>query len=172
MVETGTPKKATNLCSNFLAHKKLGGGFKYFWVSSLPGEMIPFWLRFFKWVETTNQKPMEKKNTTLRNAGPSHRGIFDSVERTSWIDWIHQELEIPLSTWSKFFLAAIFVSFMAWGINHQLGKTSVALELIVFFRGDRGVFLTKVSKCTWNHGVFSIAVRKLNIFEDIVSIYP
>ena len=33
----------------------LGGGFKHFWCSSLPGEMIQFWLIFFRWVETTTK---------------------------------------------------------------------------------------------------------------------
>jgi len=32
----------------------LGGGLKHFLFSPLPGEMIHFWLMFFKWVETTN----------------------------------------------------------------------------------------------------------------------
>ena len=36
------------------ASDHLGGGFKCFLFSPLPGEMIQFWLIFFKWVETTN----------------------------------------------------------------------------------------------------------------------
>ena len=36
------------------ASDHLGGGFKCFLFSPLPGEMIQFWLICFKWVETTN----------------------------------------------------------------------------------------------------------------------
>ena len=32
-----------------------GGGFKHFLFSSLPWGRFPFWLIFFRWVETTNQ---------------------------------------------------------------------------------------------------------------------
>ena len=39
----------------FVNQMFLGGGFKFFWCSPLPGGMIPIWLICFKGVETTNQ---------------------------------------------------------------------------------------------------------------------
>ena len=53
-------KGAFDLVSNFsgLLKSRLPGGFKYFLFSPLPGEDFQFdyYIIFFKWVETTNQK--------------------------------------------------------------------------------------------------------------------
>ena len=40
---------------------QVGGGFKHFLCSPLPGEMIHFdYIIFFRWVETTNQLSMDQ----------------------------------------------------------------------------------------------------------------
>ena len=55
--------------------KRLGGGFKHFLFSPLPGEMIQFDEYFFRWVgSTTNQKNMfnREKNSSGSNLQTFH----------------------------------------------------------------------------------------------------
>ena len=44
---------------------------KYFWFSPRKlGKMNPFWLIFFRWVETTNQVSCQKPDVVILNTGP------------------------------------------------------------------------------------------------------
>ena len=69
---------------------KLGGGFKYFLFSPLLGEGFPFWLIFFKRVETTNGKIMHDfwedllKPMKLLKKLPSNLCSVRNKNRTHW----------------------------------------------------------------------------------------
>ena len=79
-------KPPIHLISKFLqvGEHILGGGFKYFLFSPLPGEDFQFdYIIFFRWVETTNQSPVE-----LANSFPS-----DFFRLEVWNRW-----KVPLDT--------------------------------------------------------------------------